>query len=326
MVSSLYALNRGLMFKWIWRFLLQDQSLWVRVIKAIHGENGKLDAVNISGPKSCWLDIVSEVNLLAKKGIILRDFMCFKLGNGEKTRFWEDAWNGGDTFRNQFPRLYALESNKCINVAEKMLQPGLAFSFRRNPRGGVEQHQMDNLVARMLCNALKSKHEENEAIFMRLRLLARHVMTSKLKINTYCSKQLRETIITLSVSSGNSQLMDWGRISTKLFSKSSGINPNNNLQIPLMIRQIPYMVTSPNPMNKDNFTNRRCDRCGDNDSNEQLVKLYKESHLAKCLIAYNERKSNYIVVPLPSVSQDFKITLLDDDDGLGSGRFSYLLV
>nr|GEX99612.1 RNA-directed DNA polymerase, eukaryota [Tanacetum cinerariifolium] len=126
--------------KWIWRFLSQDQSLWVWVIKAIHGENGKLDAVNISGPKSCWLDIVSEVKLLAKKCIILRDFMCFKLGNGEKTRFWEDAWNGGDTFRNQFPRLYALESNKYINVAEKMLQPGLGFLFRRNPRGGVEQH------------------------------------------------------------------------------------------------------------------------------------------------------------------------------------------
>nr|GEU41032.1 hypothetical protein [Tanacetum cinerariifolium] len=49
----------------------------------------------------------------------------------------------------------------------------------------------------MLCNALKSKHEENEAIFLRFRLLARHVMTSKLKINTYCSKQLREMIITL---------------------------------------------------------------------------------------------------------------------------------
>ncbi|GKE23604.1 RNA-directed DNA polymerase, eukaryota, reverse transcriptase zinc-binding domain protein, partial [Tanacetum coccineum] len=34
-VSSLYALNRGLMFKWVWRFLTQDTSLWARVIKAI---------------------------------------------------------------------------------------------------------------------------------------------------------------------------------------------------------------------------------------------------------------------------------------------------
>ncbi|GKB27723.1 hypothetical protein Tco_0867124 [Tanacetum coccineum] len=40
-VSSLYALNRGLMFKWIWRFHMQESSLWVRVIKAIHGVNVK---------------------------------------------------------------------------------------------------------------------------------------------------------------------------------------------------------------------------------------------------------------------------------------------
>ncbi|GJY58185.1 hypothetical protein Tco_0458077 [Tanacetum coccineum] len=55
---------------------------------------------------------------------------------------------------------------------------------------------------------------------------------------------------------------------------------------------------------------------------DELVKLYKESHLAKCLLASNGRKSLYTVVPLPSVSQDFKITLLDDHDGIGSGRFS----
>ncbi|GKD44085.1 RNA-directed DNA polymerase, eukaryota, partial [Tanacetum coccineum] len=36
-VSSLYALNRGLMCKWVWRFYTQFTSLWARVIKAIHG-------------------------------------------------------------------------------------------------------------------------------------------------------------------------------------------------------------------------------------------------------------------------------------------------
>ena len=39
-VSSLYALNRALMFKWVWRFKTQKDLLWTRVIKAIHGEKG----------------------------------------------------------------------------------------------------------------------------------------------------------------------------------------------------------------------------------------------------------------------------------------------
>nr|GEY95876.1 RNA-directed DNA polymerase, eukaryota [Tanacetum cinerariifolium] len=38
-VSSFYALNRGLLFKWIWRFLSRDQSLWSQVIHALHGSN-----------------------------------------------------------------------------------------------------------------------------------------------------------------------------------------------------------------------------------------------------------------------------------------------
>nr|GEY19367.1 RNA-directed DNA polymerase, eukaryota [Tanacetum cinerariifolium] len=38
-MSSLYALNRGLMMKWVWRFYNQKTSLWANVIKAIHRED-----------------------------------------------------------------------------------------------------------------------------------------------------------------------------------------------------------------------------------------------------------------------------------------------
>ncbi|KAJ0722674.1 putative post-transcriptional gene silencing PAZ-Argonaute family protein [Helianthus annuus] len=52
----------------------------------------------------------------------------------------------------------------------------------------------------------------------------------------------------------------------------------------------------------------------------QLVKLYKVSHLGKRLPAYDGRKSLYTAGPLPFVSKDFKITLLDEDDGSGGPR------
>nr|GEY86788.1 RNA-directed DNA polymerase, eukaryota, reverse transcriptase zinc-binding domain protein [Tanacetum cinerariifolium] len=68
-VSSLYALNRGLLFKWLWRFYSKDSSLWSKVIMAIHGSDGKVE------------------------GIDLKKFMRFKVGNGENIMFWEDTWN-----------------------------------------------------------------------------------------------------------------------------------------------------------------------------------------------------------------------------------------
>ncbi|KAJ0105333.1 hypothetical protein Patl1_19512 [Pistacia atlantica] len=53
---------------------------------------------------------------------------------------------------------------------------------------------------------------------------------------------------------------------------------------------------------------------------EQLVKLYRESHLGKRLPAYDGRKSLYTAGPLPFISKEFRITLLDEDDGQGGQR------
>nr|GFA68840.1 RNA-directed DNA polymerase, eukaryota [Tanacetum cinerariifolium] len=51
----------------------------------------------------------------------------------------------GYCVKNLVPRLYALESMKDIDVASKLSHGGLEFSFRRNPRGGMEQAQFERL-------------------------------------------------------------------------------------------------------------------------------------------------------------------------------------
>ncbi|GJU35124.1 RNA-directed DNA polymerase, eukaryota, reverse transcriptase zinc-binding domain protein [Tanacetum coccineum] len=92
-VASLYALNRGLLIKWLWRFYNQNSALWVKVVKAIHGEDGKVGSYNNTSSRSCWLNIVKEARLLSEKGINVMDYIKHKLGNGENTLFWEDNWH-----------------------------------------------------------------------------------------------------------------------------------------------------------------------------------------------------------------------------------------
>ncbi|GJS50115.1 RNA-directed DNA polymerase, eukaryota [Tanacetum coccineum] len=104
-VSSLYALNRGLLFKWIWRFLTQGSSLWAKVIKAIHGVDGNLGSNSKGGMKSCWSSIVTEVNALANKGIDLMQFLRIKMGNGDSIRLWEDPWHEGGILKFRYPRV-----------------------------------------------------------------------------------------------------------------------------------------------------------------------------------------------------------------------------
>nr|GEZ71099.1 RNA-directed DNA polymerase, eukaryota, reverse transcriptase zinc-binding domain protein [Tanacetum cinerariifolium] len=144
-VSSLFPSNRALMFKGVWRFFFQKNSLWVRVVKALHGEDGKTGKKVQPRYPSTWLNIINEIESLKLHGIDLVSFITIKLGNGANTSFWDVAWCGDIAFKNLVPRLYALESMKNIEVASKLSHGGLEFSYRRNPRGGVKQAQFERL-------------------------------------------------------------------------------------------------------------------------------------------------------------------------------------
>ncbi|GKB04934.1 RNA-directed DNA polymerase, eukaryota [Tanacetum coccineum] len=140
-VSSLYALNRGLMFKWVWRFISQGSSLWARVIKTVHGADGNIGMVRKVGVKSCWANIVNEINVLSNKGVNLMKYLRIRLGNGDSTLLWDDPWHVGGILKDRFPRVYALETFKSVTVGDKLAHPSLSHSFRRMPRGGAELSQ-----------------------------------------------------------------------------------------------------------------------------------------------------------------------------------------
>ncbi|GJV01931.1 RNA-directed DNA polymerase, eukaryota, reverse transcriptase zinc-binding domain protein [Tanacetum coccineum] len=85
-VSSLYAINRGLMIKWLWGFYAQNTSLWVRVVKVIHGEEGKVGQNISSQFYSCWLNIVKDVSVLQAKGVNVMNYVRLKLGGAEQSQ------------------------------------------------------------------------------------------------------------------------------------------------------------------------------------------------------------------------------------------------
>ncbi|GJX19505.1 hypothetical protein Tco_0222182 [Tanacetum coccineum] len=109
-VSSLYALNRALLFKWVWRYISQDNSLWARVISSIHGTKIQDHCLSSS---SIWNSIVREVR-------------------------WDKS------LRSMFPKIFALDNNKSCSVYVKIFE-GLNSSLRRPVRGGVESQQLSLL-------------------------------------------------------------------------------------------------------------------------------------------------------------------------------------
>nr|GFA32721.1 hypothetical protein [Tanacetum cinerariifolium] len=115
--SSWVSWNQVMASKDAWRFITQKNSLWAKVITAIHGDDGKIGkTVNPTFP-SIWINIIQEVVVMKTKG-------------------------GDVAFKILAPRIYMLESMKDIQVATKLSHVDLEWSFSRKSRGGAEQIQM----------------------------------------------------------------------------------------------------------------------------------------------------------------------------------------
>nr|GEZ29072.1 RNA-directed DNA polymerase, eukaryota [Tanacetum cinerariifolium] len=125
-------------------FLYLESMVGGAMSRSKSWSDGKVEASMKVGTRSCWMNILHEVNVLSKKGIDLKKFMRFKVGNGENIMFRDDTWNEGGKFKCRFPRMYALESCKSITVGRKFAQSSLIDSFRRSPRGGAEQQQYND--------------------------------------------------------------------------------------------------------------------------------------------------------------------------------------
>ena len=131
-IGSLRERNEALRAKWLWRFPLETNSLWHRIIKSKYGidSNGwdtkQIDKVSCRNP---WREISKGYNSFLQ--------CCrFSVGNGEKIRFWEDLWLKEGILKDLFPRLSSLSRRKNQSIAcfanNHVMPLNWDFDFRRN--------------------------------------------------------------------------------------------------------------------------------------------------------------------------------------------------
>nr|GEY43589.1 RNA-directed DNA polymerase, eukaryota, reverse transcriptase zinc-binding domain protein [Tanacetum cinerariifolium] len=91
---------------WVKWDSVQQSSLWVKVIQAIHGDDGNVSMKKKFVVNSCWSYIIKEVRLLADRGVAMFEFLELRLGNGERIKFWSDSWFSGGVLNDICPRLF----------------------------------------------------------------------------------------------------------------------------------------------------------------------------------------------------------------------------
>nr|GEY62122.1 putative RNA-directed DNA polymerase, eukaryota, reverse transcriptase zinc-binding domain protein [Tanacetum cinerariifolium] len=133
-IGSIFALNVALLFKWIWRFCTTYNSLWVNVIKDIHGHDGGIGSGRAGKLSySPWNSIIRTVSHLQEKGIDLLALCGGSLGDGNSISYWGDKWCGTRPLKDSFPRVYALDDNKLCTVAQRINIEDWSFVLKRPP-------------------------------------------------------------------------------------------------------------------------------------------------------------------------------------------------
>ena len=85
-IGSVRDKNTTLLFKWLWRFGLEESSLWKDVIKSIHCAK-LLQHTPIPGSATTWSQIVNHCVRNNKLQDIVNEQSLVLIGNGRKTMF-----------------------------------------------------------------------------------------------------------------------------------------------------------------------------------------------------------------------------------------------
>jgi exonuclease III len=113
-VRNLRLFNQALLGKWLWRYGNEENAFWRHLISAKYGNSfGGWTTREVHGPygSGLWKHI--------RKGWgIFTRHVHFEVGDGSKTKFWDDVWCGSCSLKHAFPDLYSIARNKDAAVGD----------------------------------------------------------------------------------------------------------------------------------------------------------------------------------------------------------------
>ena len=83
--------------------------MWVRILESKYGGWRALAEARRANNESIWWQDLMEVTHENQLNRVLQNETIWKVGCGDKIRFWEDKWVGeGETLMRKYPRLYQI--------------------------------------------------------------------------------------------------------------------------------------------------------------------------------------------------------------------------
>ncbi|RVW74561.1 Copper-transporting ATPase PAA1, chloroplastic [Vitis vinifera] len=113
-IRKIDLLNKTLLGKWIWRFAIEEDFFWRKVVEVKYGRLGfgwRTKEARRTFGVGVWRDILKESSWCW-------DNIEFKVGKGTKVSFWTDHWCGNEELAQTFPQLFELAVQRNASVNE----------------------------------------------------------------------------------------------------------------------------------------------------------------------------------------------------------------
>ncbi|KAJ0599248.1 putative RNA-directed DNA polymerase [Helianthus annuus] len=157
-LSKLKNSNLSLLCKWGWRYKREKNSMWVKVVDAIHlGGSAWSFLPFMKAIRGVWHNIVSAINKPFQGKPPLRNYFRGLVGRGDQILFWLDPWLDNVPLKCVYPNLFALEVVKTCSVSDRL---GGVWLWRHDPVLEEETAEFDSLVAALLSVSLNDKKDE----------------------------------------------------------------------------------------------------------------------------------------------------------------------
>ena len=113
-LRKIILLNMALLGKWVWRFAIEKDNPWKKVLLVKYGQEGfgwRTNEVRGTYGVGVWKEILKEA-------CWCWDNFQFKVSKGTKIKFWTDHWCGNATLSQIFPQLFTLAVHRNAAVNE----------------------------------------------------------------------------------------------------------------------------------------------------------------------------------------------------------------
>ena len=126
----------------------QNGELWTRVLNSKYGGWRNLEETGNSAKQCVWWRDVKQAFNQSQQGLVIQNNMRWKVGDGEKVRFWTDKWiNQEESLAERYPRLFIISSQQNHTIRQMGTQNDTGWEWNFSWRRLLFDNEIDTAIS-----------------------------------------------------------------------------------------------------------------------------------------------------------------------------------